>query len=320
TDFGNVWVLLSLAVYAFLAVFSVMRLIKNNKDPFAFGILFFLSTIALFSNIVFIIGAPMAERFAFFAPVGFCLVIALLIEKFLLGEGAAASEIFKNTKVLAILVPVALVFGYVVANRNTEWLDNVTLFRADVPKAPEDARLNYYLGTELVATNAKKEGNPAVKKEIIAEAMVYLKKSLSVYPDYTDANASLGDAYFCVAQYDSAEYYDKKSLATNPKFTIAINNLAGVYFMTQKYEKALEVCQKAVILNPGYVNAFANIGLCYIRLGKFDSSIAVLQKAIAMDPTFTSAYENIVIAFRAVGKPDSVKKYQDLLAARMAQE
>ncbi|MBC7554471.1 MAG: glycosyltransferase family 39 protein, partial [Taibaiella sp.] len=97
TDFGNVWVLLSLAGYAFLVVFSVMRVIKNNKDPFAFGILFFLSTIALFSNIVFIIGAPMAERFAFFASVGFCLVIALLIEKFLLGEGAVVADIFKNT-------------------------------------------------------------------------------------------------------------------------------------------------------------------------------------------------------------------------------
>ncbi len=313
TTFGNIWVILSFVAYAFLAVFSIMRLRKHPKDPFSFGILFFLSTLALFANIVFIIGAPMAERFAFFASVGFCLVIALLIDKFLAGdkqeEGIAA---LTRPKVLAIVIPVAIVFTGVVVNRNTDWLDNYTLFKADVVKAPNDSRINYYLGTEMIVTNSKAEGNPEVKNKIIKDAMVYLNQALKIYPDYTDANASLGDAYFRLAIYDSAEKYDKRALEINPKYTLGINNLAGVYFMTQKYEKALEVCKKAIILNPEYVNAHANIGLCYMNMGKNDSALISLYKAVSLDPNFLSAYENLSLVYRAMGKPDSVAKYSRL--------
>jgi hypothetical protein len=311
TTFGDFRVIIGLVVYLALAVLGVMRLIKNPKDPYAFGIIFFLSTIALFSNIVFIIGAAMAERFVFFASVGFCLLIALLVEQFLAGKNGG--NLLTNTKVLAVLVPVCLLYGYTTMGRNNDWADNVTLFRADAPKAPDDARLNYYLGTEILSTYAKKEGNPEVKKTLINESIVYLRKSLATYPEYTDGNASLGDAFFTMGIYDSAEYYDQRSLKTNPNFTVAINNLAGVYFMTNNYGKALEVCKKAVELNPGYSNAYANIGLCYIRMGKYDSSLLNLYKAMALDPNLSSTYDNLVIVYRALGKADSVAKYQQKL-------
>ncbi len=312
---GNIWVILSLVFYIAIAVFGIMRLVKKPKDPYAFAILFFLATIALFSNIVFIIGAPMAERFVFFASVGFCLAIALIVDQFLAGakEEEATMGTITNPKMLAIFVPVCLVFGFMVVNRNGDWLDNYTLFKTDVKKSPNDSRIAYYLGTEMVVTNAKSEGNPEVRKQIIQEASTYLKQALRIYPDYTDANASLGDAYFKLAIYDSAEHYDKRALEIDPKYTIAINNLAGVYFMTNRYEKALEVCQKAIVLNPNYVNAYANIGLCYMRMGKYDMALTNLYKAISLDPNFLSAYENLALTYKALGKEDSVRKY-NLLA------
>lgn len=39
--FGNIWALLSLAAYLFMGVFCILRLVKNNKDPWAFAILLF---------------------------------------------------------------------------------------------------------------------------------------------------------------------------------------------------------------------------------------------------------------------------------------
>ncbi len=311
---GNIWVILSLVFYLAIAAFGIMRLVKKPKDPYAFAILFFLATIALFSNIVFIIGAPMAERFVFFASVGFCLAIALIVDQFLAGskEAEPSMSVFTNPKMMMIFVPVCLVFAFMVVNRNGDWMDNFTLFKADIKKAPNDSRLAYYLGTEMVVTNSKSEGNPEVRNQIIKEASTYLKQALNIYPEYTDANASLGDAYFKLAIYDSAELYDKRALESNPKYTIAINNLAGVYFMTNRYEKALEVCQKAIVLNPNYVNAYGNIGLCYIRMGKYDLALANLYKAIALDPNFTSAYENLALTYKALGKEDSVRKYNML--------
>ncbi|NDC42627.1 MAG: tetratricopeptide repeat protein, partial [Chitinophagia bacterium] len=174
------------------------------------------------------------------------------------------------------------------------------------------------LGTEIVATLVKEEANPERRKQLINEAIPYLRKSLSIYPEYTDGNASLGDAFFQLAMmgrpelYDSAEYYDKRSLATNPNFTVAINNLAGVYFMQKQYPKALEVCRKAVQLNPGYVNAYTNLGLCYMNLGRMDSALYSLYKAVSIDPSFKQAYANLALTYKAMGNADSVRKYDAL--------
>lgn len=52
--FSNVKVILSLAIYIFMAVFSIYCLFKKRGDPYAFGILFFLITISLFSNFPFV--------------------------------------------------------------------------------------------------------------------------------------------------------------------------------------------------------------------------------------------------------------------------
>src|SRR6202041_3344772 len=42
--FGNIWVLLSLLIYLFLGVMGIYRFIKDRKDPWAFGMLYFLAT------------------------------------------------------------------------------------------------------------------------------------------------------------------------------------------------------------------------------------------------------------------------------------
>lgn len=309
--FGNIGVLVSLAIYAFLGVFSIYKLVKSPKDPFAFAILFFLITISLFSNIPFIIGAAMAERFVFFSSVSFCLAIALLIERFLMGGNADMAAV-KTGKVLAVIVPICLVYAVITTGRNKDWMDNETLFRADVVHAQNDARVNYYLGTELITEKTKTEGNPAVVRQIIDEGMGYLRVALGVYPDYDDAHAAIGDAFFKIGQNDSAEVHDKRALALNPKFVIAMNNLAGVYFVRGQYDTAIAYCRKSIERSPDFVNAYANLGLCYMRLGKFDSSLKNLYIAISKDANFASSYENMAYTYKAMGKMDSGAKYDQI--------
>jgi hypothetical protein len=144
--FGNVWVLLSLAVYVAVGAIGIYRLIKFRKDYWAFGILFYMATIALFSNIFFLMGSAMGERFLFFASAGFCLLVALAIEKWILKADISFESFTKNKLALAVIVPVCLLFSYLTYARNTEWKDNSTLFKTDLAKSPENGRLNYYVG------------------------------------------------------------------------------------------------------------------------------------------------------------------------------
>jgi protein O-mannosyl-transferase len=315
TTFASPVVLISLLAYIFLAAFSIYRLTKERNDPMAFAILFFLAAISLFSNIPFLIGTPMAERFLFFGSVGFCLFVALAIEKWVLKATSADFSAVKNNKVLAIVIPVSLLYGFTTIDRNNDWMDNLTLFRADVNKSPNDSRLAYYFGTELV-TAAMHEGNPVVKKKMVEEGIPYLRRSLQIYPQYENALAEMGNAFFHNNQNDSAEIYDKMALKLNPNSSLTLNNLAGVYFVTKQYPLALEICRKSIVLNPKYVDAYSNMGLCFLHMGRVDSSLYYLYKAVSINPNFRGTYENMVLAYRALNNMDSVNKYEAIVKGK----
>ena len=314
--FSNIWVLLSLALYLFMGIYGIMRFVKDRKDPYAFGILFYLVTISLFSNIVFIIGSAMAERFVFFPSAGFCLVAALLIDRLLADRDAPVMAALTSVKVLAVIVPVSLVFAYMTHERNTDWANNFTLFDADAKKAPQDSRLAFYLGTEMTTTRAESEGNPEVRRQLMEDGVKYLKKALEIYPEYNSAHSSIGNAYFHMGQYDSAEVHGKKALEINSKDVVSLNNLAGVYFIRKDYRLSIELCDKALAFSPNYVNALSNKGLCYLRLTKYDSAVYFLNRAIAADPNFSASYETMTHVYRAMGNADSVRKYKALANER----
>jgi tetratricopeptide (TPR) repeat protein len=313
THFSDPLVLLSLAIYLFLAYYSISNLIRNRKNPFAFAILFFLITISLFSNIPFLIGATMGERFMFFGSVGFCLVVALLIEMLIREKDEDGIAILKNPIVLGIIVPVALIYAVITFDRNTEWFDNYTLYKSDIVKAPNAGKLNYFYGLELEKTIAENEKDPVKQKQIREEGIKYLAKSISIAPDFGDAHANLGNAYYCIGQYDSAEYHESIALRQNPINTMTLNNLSTVYYMTRKYRESLELSRRAIALKPGYVNAYTNMGRCYVNLGQWDSVIYIINKGIAVDPNYVFSYQILAFTYKTLGRLDSAQKYEAIV-------
>jgi protein O-mannosyl-transferase len=180
-NFSNLWVLVSLAAYIFLGALCILRFRKKHKDPIVLGIMFYLITIALFSNIFFLIGSALGERLLFFPSVGFCLLIALLIEKWA-GNTEAGLANLKRPKLLVIIIPIILVFAGITMNRNADWLDSYTLFSTDVKKSPNDSRLNYSLGSELERIILPNEKDPVQQKKILEEAISYLNNHYLFIP------------------------------------------------------------------------------------------------------------------------------------------
>ena len=311
TTFGNVWVLLSLTAYLGLFSFAVYRLIKNNKDPFAFGILFWILTLAIVSNVFILIGALMAERFLFFASVGFCLVMSLLLELWITKAGE--QEIFPRGKMWLVLLPVSLVLLVLSVNRSADWKDNMTLFMADIEKSPNNARLNFYLGNEKSTNYANAAPDANMKKQIIAESIPYLQKAVEVYPHYTDAQTALGTAFFNLQQYDSAEAHHKAALIDEPKNMLALNGLAGIYFMKQNFPKARDILIRDVAINPNNTSIVYNLGLCYLNMRLFDSAIIIYRQVLAMNPHHKESLTGMAQAFNLLNLPDSAKKYEGMM-------
>lgn len=305
--FSDPGALLSLLVYCLLIFFGITRLLKNHKDPYAFGILFYLVTISLFSNVVFLIGTTMGERLVFFASVGFCITIAFMLAR--LTENTAKAKLLRSKKVLAVLIPMVVIFSVITIDRNGDWLTNHTLFTADIKKQPQSSRLNFNLGSELARTTSSGEG-PEKVRELRQQGIDYLNASVALYPPDEPAHNALCNAYFRNGQYDSAEIHGEIAYRLNPHITSTINTLAGIYFIKKDYINAIRFCKQAIQLEPAIVQPYVNISLCYISLNKVDSAIYFLKKVIAIDPAQQMAYERLAQSYTALGKMDSASMYE----------
>jgi len=308
TYFSNPGVILSLLLYIALAIFAITKVFKKNKDPWAFGILFYLMTLSLFSNIPFLIGAVMADRFLFFASVGFCLLLALAVDKWVIkSQTATAEAILKNVKTWFILAPVCLLFGSIAIARNSDWKNNSSLYKTDLEKMSDNGRLNYYVGDELQhlytdETDANKQ------KQMNEESMDYFKKALQIYPIYPEALVDMGVAYFQDGKSDSAEKFYRKALALDPNQTNATNNLGTIYIRSNRFREALDLYKKAITINPNYVEAYFNLGICYIQVQQFDSAIAYFNKTLDMNPNYTKTYEVLAITYNIMGNKALTEK------------
>jgi len=308
--FSDPLVLLSLAFYLFIGIVGIRRLLNNRKDPYAFGILFFLITISLFSNILFLTGATMAERFLFFPSVGFCIVAAMLIDQWVGKSAMPVYELLRNPKVLGAAGAICLCYAVITVNRNGDWKNNFILFSTDLKKAPHNCRLNFFVGNILLNTPA--ESDQADEKAAVAAIIPYFNTALATCPDYGTAQFELGTAYATLERYDSAVPHLERSLKIEPDNVACIGQLGRAYFMTKKYQPSVEAYKRANTLAPGNLLTNANLGLSYLYAGNSDSAIYYGYRAMALDPGFAGSYQILARAYTAKGNVDSAGKYEGI--------
>ena len=307
TGFTDIWVWAALAFYLFLAWMSISRLKKKPADPIAFGILFFLATIILFSNLLFLIGSGMAERFAFFASAGFCLVVAQLLWNLLASNKNRTRILLLPVSVWLFVIPVAAIYAADTYSRNEDWEDNFTLFKTDLKTYPDNARLWYFLGYETGTVALEDAHGDTVKAQTIVEAISYFRKAISVYPDYTKAHNDIGNLYVKRLQFDSAEHHLKRAIELEPNNPVAVSDLGAIYFAQMKFKEAAEVARKALVISPGNTGIMNNLAFCYLQLKQFDSVISISDRVLALDKANKVALDNIAISKKEKGQADTAR-------------
>ncbi len=301
---------LSIVAYCGLVYVALLRWMKKRNDPWTFAIVFYLGTLLLVSNLPFLIAGELAERFLFFPSVGFCIAMALAIEKWLRQTGTADAALLKNKKVWAVLVPLLLVFGGITIARNTDWKDSLTLFKADAERSPNDSRLHHHLAAALDVL-AKGETDSIQQKTLREECIVEYKKALQIYPGYVAALSDLSHVYFVMKISDSAERYMRQLLVIDPKNAVAANNIANINFNEGRYSEALNYFKKSLALTPEISFSYLNVAETFLKMEQYDSAIAWYYKTIAADTTYNGEHIKIASVFMKMNNTDSaVYHYQ----------
>ncbi len=312
--FGDIPVLCSIVIYAGIAFAGIIRLARKKKDPWAFGILFFLVTISLFTNFFFLIGNEMAERFLFFPSTGFCLLAALSIDRGIITKNDNI-PFYKNKTMWLVLVPVSLIFSGITIARNNDWKSNYTLYKTDLERSPDDCRLHYYLANTLSNDVPAGETNTVNRSENDNEIMDHLQQALAIYPDFTEAHVALALVFTRLRMYDSAIAHNLRALALYPSNSIASYNLGTIYYKVGRYADAIELFKKTIALSPGYQLSYINLARCYADYKQYDSAIVYFHEMLALAPNSMYAYQGLANAFSQKRNIDSTQYYFERIVA-----
>ena len=299
--FANWQVILSVLAHVAMGVYALVRLPK--RDPVSFGILFYLGTLFLVSNIPFPIGTNMSERFLYMPSVGFCLVAAVLLHRL----GFA-----KKTPLLIGGAVVLLLFSGLTFMRNFKWHDNETLFLNDVKTQPRSAKLQNAAGGVLVEKSILPE-NSARKNEMLTEAIGHLKAAVKIHPGYKNPYLLLGNAHNYLKQYEASIQAYQNALKLDPDYAEAKGNLgityrdAGRYFGEQKgdLKKALEYLKKAYEFRPDEYETTRLLGVAYGVSGQAAKAIEFFTKGTQLEPQNAGAWYDLGSAYYQSGQVET---------------
>jgi protein O-mannosyl-transferase len=277
------------AVMVGYALFYALKNIRNRTFT-AFGILFFLGTIILVSNIFLLIEATMAERFLYTPSYGFCIVAGITLGSLF------KSALNKKEMPLGFITLIAVIlftFSIRTVVRSADWKDNYTLLTKDVKSNPESARIRYAYGSALLFEKAIIEKDPQKKRGYLNQSVQQLEKGVSLIDSYNDAWFHLGLAYKELDNgTQAAKAFDKarslKSFDEASKFS----NAGVAYGMTKQYDKAINDLSQAARMEPDTSDHFNNLGLYLGEAGRLEEGLAALDKAIMLDPKNEKAFYN----------------------------
>ena len=194
-SFSDAGAIVSLLIYLVIIIYALATLKK--RSVISYGILFFLITFSILSNLVFNIGTFMNERFMFVPSLGFTIIIAWFINQKL-------SKLIKNPQVvISIFVLIMLLYSVKTISRNFAWKDDYTLFLTDVKTSTNSVKVNTSAGGKLIE-RAREEQDDILKKEMLETAKDHLHKALNLHKTYSAGWVLLGNAHSELGEWEDA--------------------------------------------------------------------------------------------------------------------
>lgn len=310
--FGDPGALLSLLVFGTACWYVIRNFSKKN--PIAFGILFYLGTIALVSNIFILIEATMAERFTFTPSVGLAILVAVGLGNLLPARERSQQLQTSNLRhplFVALALPVLVLFSARTLSRNTDWKDNLTLLEHDVKVSTNSARIRYALGSAYLIEKAFKEPEVSVAKaNYLDRAISELTRGVTILPNYNEAWYHLGLAYKEKGNASDAVRALEQARSLKA-FTDAehLNAIGLAYGMNGQFDKAIAELREACTLSPRDVDVWNNYGLYLSDAGMLNESHAALDSALRLNPRSEKALYNKGNTFAKQGNYGSALIY-----------
>jgi len=302
--FGNPFVILSLIIYIGMFVYAVLRL--KSKDILAFGILFFMVSIFITSNILIEIGALMGERFLFQPSLGFSIIAGYLIY---LGLSKLKRQ-YRTIGAALIIGLLMILGGYKTIARNAEWKSEYHLYTKDVLSVPNSAIANNNAGVAIINyTDSCKTATHKTENYLLA--ISYCRKSNKIQRDFFDGYVNAAFGLIRLGRYDEAADELEKLKKLNPNFyklgninTYLVNLFSDIAHKDAdkgNLNLAIHHMEKAMTLDSTFIGTYNNLGILYCMTKQFPKAIHIYETGLKANPSDMNMLTNLSLAYKSIG-------------------
>lgn len=298
-------------VYGALLFYAIRGIIK--KDILAFGILFFLITLSVTSNLFIKIGATMGERFFYSPSLGFVIIMAIVLMR-LFKLPSDDKQIFRKNIFIYSMAIILAVFSFLTIVRNKDWKNQITLFEAGVKACPNSARCHFSLACEY-RDIGDAELNPSAKAKLYKQAIASFNKSIDIYPKYGASFYNMGVIYQGVQDYKTAQHMYKKAIDIDSLETNTLNNLGTLFYFKQQYDSAL-VCFSTIIRHaPNDPNGLSNIGAIYYLKGDKEKAFDFANRSYKQNKTNKNTLNILLRLYSDFGDTPNAERIRNELSS-----
>jgi len=301
-------VILSFVSYVGLVVIAMLGLKK--KTLVSFGILFYLITLSIVSNVVFPVGTNMSERFMFMPSLGWAIALAGL---------AISVKQSKWRMTVGLLGVVLLAFSVKTISRNTIWKSNYTLFTTDINTSGRSAKLLAAVAGELITTAAEMAEGSA-RDQQFRKGLNYIIEAQEIHPNYKMSYLLRGNGHYFIKEWDSAIASYNRVLVMEPGDAEATKNLGIAYRDAGKYygqelgnlPKSIEHLVRAAALLPTDYETVHSLGVAYGLNDQAFEAIKMFQRGVEIMPENATAHFNLGLAFQRTGDAENAAKHRNI--------
>lgn len=294
--------IIGLIICLLVLIAAIYGIYKRRIE--AFGLAFYLVTIALVSNLFILIGATMAERFLFNASFGLIFSVLFLLNRLV----PAKKKSFQN----AFILVVVLAFAWKTTQRNKDWQSNESLFLADIEKVPESSRIQSAVAG-IFRDKANFAKNEMQFRSNIEQAREHYLRSVSILPSNFEAWYNLGVVYERMQLREKAKDAYLNCLKYAPDYPLASNNLGVMAFNQGEIERAESYFRKAFEFAPENPDVVANMGLVYHSSQEYEQAIHYYQRALEINPRHRGAIQNLARVYRNLGDETNARFFESKL-------
>jgi len=217
-------------------------------------------------------------------------------------EDRAVEEYKKTLQMDEHFVPAYVTLGNIYLQRGSykEALDLIQKAEAVISDNPEikdlkkRASFGYFID----------EGGKVFEQGDRVKARELLNNALKAEPNSAQVYYLLALSFDAQHDFHQVEEYLKKTISLDPEFYLAYSSLGNVYFERGDFEAAIKQYQYFLDAKGDDPSILNSMGLAHMNLERYDLAIPCLQKALAFDPLNTEIRFNLSAVYRDHGMLD----------------